>query len=399
MEPRCIGAVFFSLVLWGVGPAFAASQPEADFRTLVQKAVAREAGVTSVRCTWSGTKVIPKGSLVLPDASPEGFVRTGMPERDLTGPESGTIVMDGRKVFFDTQDGIYNAEMRDLSQYGMIGTFVDGRAMQLSSRGRGYVVPDSDVLTMIYFYPLMWAYRLFDPVLGRADPDRLALVGRAEHDGHPCIVVEQETHDGSLDRWWLSEDQDGCPLLWEYLYAEGKTGTSAAMTYEREGQGPWHLTSWRIEVLSRQGALEQSVTATVTEVRLNEPIDPSTFEMTFPPGTPVWNEFDRTEYVVGQNPEPQAAEPSVLSDKAMEGFVEKVEKETGARRPEPRATVLREPAEPAAAARPAAPPVPALAPPPRMPAWSWVLVGAGGLLLLIVAAITLSRRKPASGSR
>jgi hypothetical protein len=42
--------------------------------------------------------------------------------------------------------------------------------------------------------------------------------------------------------------------------------------------------------------------------------------------------------------------------------------------------------------------VPALAPPPRMPAWSWVLVGAGGLLLLIVAAIALSRRKPASGS-
>jgi cell division protein FtsN len=132
----------------------------------------------------------------------------------------------------------------------------------------------------------------------------------------------------------------------------------------------------------------------VTAAKLNQPVAADAFEIKFPPGTRVYDWFAEREYYVAEAEEkaPEAT-TGETSAKAMDKFVEDVRKET-AQPPKAPAAPKPAPQPVAGAHKPAAPPVQAVAAPSRQIS-PWLIVGAGALVILIVAAIALSRRKAA----
>jgi hypothetical protein len=98
----------------------------------------------------------------------------------------------------------------------------------------------------------------------------------------------------------------------------------------------------------------------------------------------VYDDIRKRELVIGKVADAATEEP--VAGRAMDTFVADVRKEREQPKPAPQ-PVARAP-------KPAAAPVQAVAALPR-PLSPWLIVGAGALVVLILAAIALSRRKAA----
>jgi hypothetical protein len=293
-----------------------------------------------------------------------------------------TLTIEGQKVRYDIRRMVWDGKLRAFAPYDQSGTILNGEARDLCWNF-AYISRDSLYRIELDSGPVFAAYRLLDPVLGWADHQMASLVGAAEHDGHPCLVIDVPSRSGGSSRYrcWLAQDMSGCIVRLQRLKEDGSVISEAEMRYAKDEKVGWHLQSWDLNVQSVKG----SSSNTVTEVQINEPIDPAVFGIKFPAGMEVYDMIRGTQYISdGEGTAPRA---DTLSGQAMDKFVEKVRKETAQPRP-PRPA-------PAQAATPAAPPVQAAAPPPRGPLSPWLLVGGGVLILLLIAAIALSRRRPA----
>jgi hypothetical protein len=373
----CVAVSAAALVAF---PTAADEQPAA-LRSAVQREKAREATVKSLECAAAVRKLVPKGSIVMPGQGGAGPNWTGLPRQDAVLQGTLKLAMDGHKFFFDRNNSDWNPDEQEFRPYRKMGALAEGRDVSVSPDGNWATVgpgPSGDVLDLMDFLPMRFAYRLFDTVLGAARPEEVTLVGSDVRDGHPCTVIEQRSRIRS-DRWWLAEDQDCCPIYWQILNPDGSLGSSASMQYGRTSAGIWRLESWDLEVIFG-GSFVESDKATVTDLRLNEPVDPALFRIILPAGTYVADQLEHREYVVGEGEQPK--EPA--ADKAMDEFVGKVRNETA--RPK-RATP-----PPARSPGPVRPPVQAVSAPPRgLP--SWLFCAGGALVVLVVVAILVSRRR------
>ncbi|MCK4376579.1 MAG: hypothetical protein KAX19_14685 [Candidatus Brocadiae bacterium] len=223
-------------------------------------------------------------------------------------------------------------------------------------------------------------------------PEQLRLVGRAEFEGHPCVVLEEGPHPGGVYRqWWFAQDQDYCPVQWQQWREDGSHFCQGRMRYQKNLEGLWYLKSWDV-VWHEAWGLVESFAATPIDVRLNEPVDPGVFEIIFPPGTHVYDYVREMDYVVGEEGQGALEKQNAVSDEVMDEFVEKLRTEhlpperAGAEKPAPGAD------QPKA---PIAPPVEAVAPPRPLSPYHWLLIGGGVVLLVVVAGAALARRKAA----
>ncbi len=369
-----------------------------DVQRIIELVRAREQQVRTVHCTWTVEHLTPKGALNILDAGQGGPAGGDSPQEDTVLQDTVTVIIGGQKLFWSLDAWIFSAITRQFERSQAIAAIVDGKSVCLKEGGKQAVVgpPGWFTTALLDFWPVLVAYRMLDPVLGKVKPEDLRVIGRAEHDGHPCVVLEQSRSLGRGPRfWWLAEDQDYCPVQWRTERADGTVSGHAALQFEKNEQGLWCLTSWDLQcLLGPGGSLVGSQAATVTELRLNEPVAPSVFEITFPPGTRVHDRFSEVDYVVGEKGERPLEVKDTLSDEAMEEFVEKLRREhLPAEGAEGDKRVA--PAEQPKA--PVAPPVEAVAPPRRLSPYHWLLIGCGVVLLVVAAGAALARRKAAGG--
>ena len=182
-----------------------------------------------------------------------------------------------------------------------------------------------------------------------AKPEEIRMAGHAEHNGHPCLVLEKVYRappgGSALERYWLAEDQDYSLVQWQ-VENEGKVLCQAVIQYvKHEGLG-WLPKSWDVALVQPGNVVRSSVNV-VTCLTVNEPIEAETCEISFPDGTLVSDRIRDPEYRVGGvspfliegkarnllagelvQPLSSREATSATSDQSMGEFVEKVGKQT-----------------------------------------------------------------------
>jgi hypothetical protein len=218
--------------------------------------------------------------------------------------------------------------------------------------------------------PTIFAYRLFDPVLGISSPTDVTLVGEARSDEHPCLVIETLApgqRGNSTYRWYLATDCGYRPVKYEVFRPDKQLSCFFVMTYERDPEVVWRLVAWR-RVLP-DSLIENK--APESDSVLNQPIEAANFDAVFPPGTSVWNKLTGVESVVPAEGAPIKPEtPMQPADAALEELVRQVAKETG---PAPVSAATRE-------TRPAG------------FRGTWVICLAGSVLLLVALLVLFKAR-------
>lgn len=358
------------------GHAEGVTGAEVDLQAIVAQVVSAQAEIRTVQCTWWSRKVYPQGDY--------------LPDQDREVVTSVTLLIDGQKVRHDMAGTGWHADLNKFVPSRESGVLVDGESRYHSATTQGgHIGPWSITGGLLEFYPVYFACRLFDPVLGKATPSAVRFVGRAEYHGHPCIVIEETEENDDYHRWWLAEDQGYFPVLWRLADGEGTLRYQASMEYEKDQEGHWLLHSWDV-VAIRNGTVVDSSSNVATEMRLNEPVDPKAFDLVFPPGTSVTDMFRDTRYVVGEQED--VPQEDGLGDEGTDKFVERLRKQhLPAERPQAeRAGPVAE--QPKA---PVAPPVEAVAPPRRLSLPHWLLIGSGVLLLTVAVAAAIRRRRAA----
>ncbi|GAG41605.1 unnamed protein product, partial [marine sediment metagenome] len=218
--------------LWALVLALAMGTPQAvaadaEAADVVAKLTARQEQVKSFRYAWRSEHLVPKGGRnhlyqYMPLDSPSGPVELPQPPQDTSVEEVCTLMVQGSNISYRKKGAIWSTvESRNVPDDSS-EAYVDGVGYELSTtHGYGGRAWESEVLSRIPLQPLLVAYRLFDPVLGLAKAADVALLGRAEQDGHPCIVIEyvDDAHPpGVRHRGWLAEDLDYSIIRWERDY-------------------------------------------------------------------------------------------------------------------------------------------------------------------------------------
>jgi hypothetical protein len=244
-------------------------------------------------------RLYPKGSLMVEDPQTGRDVPAGLPAEDTVKESHVRIVLDGQKIRHDEEGSIWDLSYRRFCPYNESVTFVNGVSRRLcGSQGNAQVSRENMTTSMLALSPVCLAYRLFDPVLGKAKPEEMRFVGYAEHDGHRCVVVCQpRRQQGYEDRFWFAIDQDYSVVAWDLSGPDGTAIYSAGMKYEKGQDGHWRLRSW--ETAGPEGGGVR--TCKVLSLRLNEPVEANAFDLVFPRGTRVTDAIAGIEYRVGDD--------------------------------------------------------------------------------------------------
>jgi peroxiredoxin len=294
------------------GPALASNTAEVDLERVFETIRQRQARVKTISYTWTSKQVIPKGSMTVADPATGLPVRSDLPAEDTEIERTHTLVIDGHYVRYD-DEGLVWFEGRGTGEFiSAAGTIVlgaDGVERHLDrfqdSRPGGLIDALRHIPAGVEYQAVLQAYRLTDSVLGRISPREVRFAGRAELRGHPCILVEKREEvfqPPMTKRWWLAEDMGYGVLRWEEKRDTGEHLVQLDMDYKADQQVGWQLTSWSLTTWG--GAHGEPLTRTnvATEVHINEPVAPATFQITFPPGTRVSDGLRGGQYVVGSQP-------------------------------------------------------------------------------------------------
>ncbi len=367
---------------------------------IVQMVKSRQQQVRTVDCTWSSVTLYPKGPAAYWSELAEA--RQSAEASEATVQDVRRLVIDGDRMRFERRGPMWNLDEGRFEGAEELAVFADGRERLLFA-GRHGVPPRSGStgarnhgVSAVHNYPVLMAYRLFDPVFGGPDPEQVELVGNAIWEGQRCVVIEHwdRRRQGAIwDRWWLAEDLGYRVVHWRSMWPDGKVASQVTMQYERDKRGDWRLVSWDLQFGSGpQGEALELTKSKVTRLLLNEPVPPSEFELEFPPGTTVYDGIEDIRYVVGEQREHAPEMKDALSDAAMEEFVENVRRE---HLPAEGAEADKRVAPAEQPKAPVAPPVEAVAPPRRLSPYYWLLIGCGVVLLVVAAGAALARRKAA----
>jgi hypothetical protein len=165
------------------------------------------------------------------------------------------------------------------------------------------------------------AYRLFDPTFGYLRPEEVRLLGVAERDGHPCVVVG--VGDKLASTWWLAQDQDYCPVHVEWR-RDGTLTMRFDLRYVPDEEIGWRLQSWDwMRPAGGDKLVPMHKSAEFVETTINEPVDRHVFEVLFPAGTSVRDDLLDVQYTVNEEPQRNG---EALCRAARQGDLEEVER-------------------------------------------------------------------------
>lgn len=385
-----------ALVAWML--VTAAPEPVRDDRlaSVLAAVRARESKARTLDCRWIEERFYPKGSLQhWGDEEVGGDTETSdaAPPEDTTVQSEFRMLLGAGRMRYDWRAMLWNFDERAFGQDQSSGAASEAEARDIPLGDRGASVRQrGDGQTLIEFKPVLYAYRLLDPLSG-VDLGRLRVEGEAVDRGLTCVVLEEEPHTlpNPCERWWLAEAMDYAVVRWQYVGDDEEVLLDCPMGYGDKTEGIWPLRSWDLHE-----RVMSSRTNTVAELSLNEPAEPSEFSVQFPPGTKVFDEIRGLQYTAGGQDDP--AVQHLTEEAAMDAFIAQAQGEP----PRPGTSAPQKPGAgltelprrgPSADAQPPmrGAGLGAAASSGGVPLLLWL--GLGGLAVLTVAAVVLGRAK------
>ena len=271
-----------------------APAPQLDLEAIIERVMARQERVKSLRYAWKATRFVPKGSMGVHDPETGEMVPGTHPAEDTSVEHAFRCVVEGDRVRVHEDGQAWHDVEGTFVPVELDTVYVEGERQRLIRPQLYASVGVQRAAAELVLAPLLEAYRLFDSALGQADPDEVRVAGRGEHEGHPCVVLEQrvEKHDVPFTRrWWLAEDMDYVVVGSENVRDNGDVLFRFSMRYKEDEQVGWRLTSW--DYVERSSTTRN----VVTQAEFNQPVEPDAFELEFPPGTRVYDAIRDIRYV------------------------------------------------------------------------------------------------------
>ncbi|MFO8008643.1 MAG: hypothetical protein R6V05_13005 [Candidatus Brocadiia bacterium] len=245
-----------------------------------------------------------------------------------------TLTMDGDKIRLqDNKEVVFNQVSGQLEHMVSDNVAVQGVVTSYNPPnqiGGNSGIIDAGLNAIVshpHFQPLIEAHRLFRPlsiVSPRAEDIRP--VGRVEHNGHPCVIVEEREHKyghAYVHEWWLAQDMEYCPLVSRFAIDNRILGHTE-VRYAPHREVGWKVDSFKDTNWNDRGQVTYVISGTVERAEMNPHVPPETFHLEFPPGTRVYNRFTDTRYTVGGET-PIQGDVNLVLDGRLEEFARRME--------------------------------------------------------------------------
>ena len=260
----------------------------------------REKKVQTFKFRWEEQQTFTTGALMDPSwpigKNPNKLT---LPSRDEAFPAKFELVVAGDKVRY-SHTGVAIGFKKGIIPNQLNQSVFNGKEAKsyyepiAAEYGTGFISDDKtnpDVKT-VSLEPILRNLRPFHPSMGFAtfasmlDPSVFRL--QSQHAlvrGRSCLILERRPTppDPYTERFYLDPDRD-CVIIRSNLLLAGKLVYELDIT-ELKQDIVWVPVEWKSHRYDRDGRLESSITANVTDFSINKDIPDEEFNIEFPPGT------------------------------------------------------------------------------------------------------------------
>lgn len=325
--------VFLATILSAASsaPCLNAGEPTVDDILKVWKT--RANSTRSIRAEWHVKLTVAEGAYV----APKGAAATdGAAVRYPSAPAQTAnydlpfrLLAAGERVKAELSDVILNPnsgmgirkwmwafdgkERRALSQ-PHVNPFPGG--------SRSKTLSDLDTNSM-YLIPLLAVLRPLSPVAGpiRELANNMTLVrGETTVSGRLVHYLRQDSKSSLSGSLWVDTERDFVPVRFIQSY-KGKSLCQVDFLDYRQTDFGWIPWRWTAIVLGRDGRINKSSEARVRVLEVNKVIDDSEFEINFPVGTWVTDEFEEKEYLVLEDEKKRTITADDLVNRSYESMM------------------------------------------------------------------------------
>jgi len=249
-----------------------------------------------------------------------------------------TLIIDCSRLYYDWRGHYYSPDEGQFLASHHRGTFAKGVGHELfvapaRNEPSGVIALQEEGWEMSsgYLWPLLIAFRLTDPVLGRGELDKMQVLGNSQFDGHSCVVVELPDKKFMVThRLWLDRTNGYRLVKLQCIGPDRNISAKTEFHYAaNEGINSLRLASWTYTECDKKAP--PVWTNSIDAFTVNEPISADRMRVTFPVGTSVYDKLSGTEYVVQaehEGPELQEIVPESTVDELVEEQVSRVREET-----------------------------------------------------------------------
>jgi hypothetical protein len=305
--PRTVPALAVTALLLlapagrGAGPADRGEDPA------VEAARARRQAVRTADVRFQRTDVFRRGGAS--DGRPADVPvasKGEVPGRDLTFEAAGRLVLDGDKARLEDNRPAWHPNVGRVDELSSVSVFDGAATKTLWPRGAanegkplGGVQRAGrlDLAQLPDVSPLTFAFRGLDPALVPTPLDWFTPTGAAQEVAGMACREYAVTHGPFALSLWLAPGE-------RYVVRRARLTQKGRPVYELEvayrpdeAAGPVP-DSWVLREYNQFGALSDTTTVQVVQVRINEPVAAEEFDLTFPQQALVGDQDDKTWYRV-----------------------------------------------------------------------------------------------------
>jgi hypothetical protein len=298
--------------------------------------------------------------------APGGKAGLVIPAQDTTMESDNRLVLDGSKGRFENNHPMWHLPSGELTQKqtlsasnGELGKVFYPGGIGIGTEVQGILCRDARVMEIgiVYLTPILMHFRGADPATTPYHTSVIKNTGQKLPMAGGVWVEYQHplSKDAVVELWY--DPATGYDLRRIRKLRRGVPYEQYEIQYQRIPGIDSAPMSW-VRTEYDAGKVRKVTTVTVTEIRINPPLEAGEFEITFPPGTKVYDQKTQKEYRVQDTGDMRELDPSG--------------KEIGA-------SVSQ----------------------PGTPWWSrnkWLMVGIGAALAVLCAVVILRRRSKPHGT-
>lgn len=227
------------------------------------------------------------------------------PAKQVTHLVHSSLIVVGAGVRYSTERPQWNAREKKYVLETVTSGFQDGESRKLRINEaselpwpRGLVKDGVGMdLRLLSLYPLRFAVRPTDPHIRPFDIGTMTITGRSTViQKKKCLELERVS-GAEILRIWVDPERD-FSVVRLTNYSGERVKAKVDVRYQRYPDGVYIPSNWETITFGADGAMGQSVSASVTECKLNEGIDASVVRVEFPDGTLVTEQ--RSDQQLGQ---------------------------------------------------------------------------------------------------
>jgi hypothetical protein len=279
MKPRrIIVTLSLGMTLWLI-PVVAHAEDLID--TVMTKWKARQDDSCTVRVEIEEEyRIIPPPSS---SASPEG---------DEMAKRKRTLILKGESMYHKRHGLSILPDTQSVAAEQLISVFDGTQARSLQAVGTvrlGFYHTKRHHADRwnLDLLPILLHFRAMSAELSIFSRDKLSVVGTTmKIGGSECVMLrEGDLSDIRYREIWLAPDMEFALAHRRDLF-EGRVANEVDIAYRRDEKLGWIPDKWQVDRYSNGRMIGQNFSK-VLSLAINEPVEDSTFELEFPPGTKV----------------------------------------------------------------------------------------------------------------